>query len=78
MRESVAAKALRYLGEGRLIVRQLDEHAGEAQADCRGRGAVYALGRDERGWFCTCPARGVCAHLEALRLVVALEPREAA
>jgi uncharacterized Zn finger protein len=70
-------KGTRYLTEGRLIVRAIDEYAGTLQADCRGDGAVYALGRDESGWFCSCPARGNCAHLAALRLVVAVEPREA-
>lgn len=77
MRESAAAKGRRYVGEGRLIVRSVDEDAGTVDADCRGGGAVYACGRDERGfWHCECPACGLCAHLEALRLVVALEPRE--
>ena len=76
-RESVQAKAHRYLTEGRLRVRLVDEDAGIVEADCRGSGSVYALGRDEGGWFCGCPARGrSCAHLEALRLVVAVEPRE--
>lgn len=77
MRDSAGEKGRRYVGEGRLIVRNVDEDAGTAEADCRGGGAVYACGRDDRGlWFCECPARGICAHLEALRLVVALEPRE--
>jgi uncharacterized Zn finger protein len=75
MRESVASKGARYRTEGRL--RRVDEHAdGTLEADCRGNGAVYSLGRDETGWFCNCPARGDCAHLAALRLVVAVEPRE--
>jgi hypothetical protein len=77
MRENAAAKGRRYVSEGRLIVRALDEHAGTGQADCRGDGAVWALGRDERVWYCTCPALGRCAHLHALGLVVALQPREA-
>jgi hypothetical protein len=76
MTESVATKGGRYLTEGRLIVRSVDEYAGTLRADCRGNGAVYALGRDGSGWFCSCPARGNCAHLEALRLVVAVEPQE--
>ena len=68
-RESAAAKARRYLGEGRLTV----EFAvgREIRASCRGGRAVYALGLDsERGWWCSCPARGIgCAHLRALELV---------
>lgn len=78
MRESAATKARRYLGEGRLVVRYLDEEVGVVQADCRGDGSVWVCGRDVHGWFCNCPARGRgCAHLLALRLVVALEPRRA-
>ncbi len=76
-RERAAEKARRYLAEGRLLVRELDEHAGVVQADVRGDGAVHVAGRDERGWYCDCPARGRCAHLLALGLVVAIEPREA-
>jgi hypothetical protein len=76
MRETIAAKGARYLVEGRLIVRTVDEHAGVLEADCRGNGSVYALGRDDSGWFCSCPARGDCAHLEALRRVVAVEPHQ--
>ena len=75
-RESAREKARRYVSEGRLIIRQLDEDGGTALADCRGDGAVYHLGYDERGWFCSCAARGRCAHLYALGLVCALEPRE--
>ena len=75
-RENAEAKATRYLAEGRLIVRELDEHGGTCSADCRGDGAIYALGRDEGGrWYCACPARGRCAHLVALQLVVAVGPR---
>ena len=71
-------KARRYVSEGRLIVRELDEYAGTVIADCRGDGAMYLLGRDGHGWFCDCRARSTrCAHLLALRLVTALEPREA-
>jgi len=78
VRENAVAKGRRYVAEGRLVVRALDEYGGSVLADCRGAGAVYAVGRDERGgWFCQCPARGTCAHLAALQLVVALEPREA-
>lgn len=69
MREGVEAKGRRYLAEGRLTVRRVDETGGVVEADCRGAGAVYALGHDERGWFCNCPALGRCAHLAALELV---------
>ncbi|MBA3413298.1 MAG: SWIM zinc finger family protein [Actinobacteria bacterium] len=39
---------------------------------------MYRLGYRDGRWACSCPARGRCAHLLALGLVVALEPREAA
>ena len=75
--ENAAAKGRRYVSEGRLVLRQFDEHAGTVQADVRGGGAIYSCGRDERGWFCNCAAvTDNCCHLHALRLVVALEPRE--
>ena len=73
MKEPVASKARRYLAEGRLIVRHLDE-AGTVRADVRGGGAVYTVSYSRRsGWTCTCPARGRCCHREALGLVVAIE-----
>ncbi len=75
--ERAAEKARRYLAEGRLVVRELDEDAGVVQADVRGDGAVWTLGHDSTGWHCSCPARGRCAHLLALGLVVAVEPRQA-
>ena len=76
MRENAVMKARRYVSEGRLIVRQLDEDGGTALADCRGDGQVYSLGFDDRGWWCSCAARGHCSHLLALGLVSALAPRE--
>ncbi len=73
-RETATAKGRRYVAEGRLIVRELDENS--AVADCRGDGAVYSLGYDQRGWFCSCAAKGRCSHLYALGLVTAMEPKE--
>jgi uncharacterized Zn finger protein len=75
--ENAHAKGRRYASEGRLTIRELDEHAGIVMGDCRGDGATYVVGRDESGWFCSCPARGRCAHMIAVGLVVAVEPREA-
>lgn len=68
-RESAAAKAARYLSEARLTV--LRVVPGEVDATCRGDGAVYAVTYRRGGWHCTCEARGRCAHLLALGLVVA-------
>ena len=71
-RETVAAKSIRYLAEGRLTVTRRD---GErVEATCTGSdGTVYDLGHqpDRPGvWTCTCPAMGRCSHTTALRLVI--------
>jgi hypothetical protein len=76
-RENAAEKAKRILVEGSLVVREMDEHGGTVATDCRGDASIHNLGRDSRGWFYSCKARGRCSHLLALGLVVALEPREA-
>jgi hypothetical protein len=67
-RETVDAKARRYLCEGRLIVTKVD--GDHVMACCRGQGSVYRLGHEPgRGWFCDCSARGTCCHLVALMAV---------
>jgi len=68
-RETVAAKAARYLAEGRLIITAVD--GDHVAACCRGDGEVHRLGHDPgRGWWCSCPVRtDRCAHLIALRSV---------
>jgi len=78
VKEIVAAKAHRYLAEGRLIVRALDAAAGTVSASVRGSGAVYTVSYSRSsGWTCTCPARGRCCHREAVALVVAVESPKA-
>lgn len=66
--DRIAAKAARYLAEGRLTVRWRD---GElVEATCRGSEAEpYNVAHDGDGWGCDCPAHGPCAHLVALQLV---------
>lgn len=74
MRENASTKARRYLTEGRLIVRHVD--GANVRAVCRGDGRLYRLSHTiEHGWTCDCLARGRCAHLLALGLVVAPEAR---
>lgn len=69
-RESVEVKARRYLVEGRLVVREV--FRDRIAATCRGQGQLYRQGHHPvEGWWCECPARGRCAHLVALGLVVA-------
>lgn len=70
MRESAEEKGRRYILEGRLNVFSVRE--GFVVATCLGAdGDLYRLGGgpDEKRW-CTCPAKGRCAHLVALGLVV--------
>lgn len=71
-RENFHEKAVRYLGEARLQVRTID--AAEIRATARGdSGDVYALGYRPGGWYCECPAKTRCCHVQALMLV-ALRP----
>lgn len=73
-REAVAAKARRYLCEGRLVIAYVS--GDHVSAHCRGDGAMYRVGHNPAsGWYCTCPAKtDRCCHLEALRLVVVRRP----
>ncbi len=76
-RENSEGKGRRYLLEGRLEVELVDGR--RVIASCRGAGDIYKLGFDPRAraWRCACPARGRCAHLVALGLVVTRRPEEA-
>lgn len=67
-RENAASKARRYLVEGRVVI----EIAGRAGvvALVRGDGTHHRVSYDRGGWYCTCPARGRCAHLLAVGLIV--------
>lgn len=76
-RENVHQKAVRYLAEGRVRVRECREDDAHIEADVRGLGAVYSTGRDSGGWFCNCDAKTIdCAHVIALKIITAFEPRE--
>lgn len=69
MRENAAAKARRYLTEGRVVV-EIAARAG-VLALVRGDGAHHRVSHTpSQGWACTCPARGRCAHLLAVGLIV--------
>lgn len=68
--ENARDKGKRMLTEGRLNVLQVKPT--RIVAECRGdSGEIYRLGwaREHKGWFCPCPAKGVCSHLRALQLV---------
>ena len=74
MRETAAAKADRYVLEGRLLVFEVD--SDRIAALCRGDGALYNVGYEAGEWRCDCLARSrQCAHLRALRLVTVANPR---
>jgi uncharacterized Zn finger protein len=67
-REAFDVKARRYLGEGRLDIRHVVGDVVVAQ--CRGDSAeIYQLGHQRGSWWCTCPAKGRCCHLQALMWV---------
>jgi len=68
-RESVDAKARRYLAEGRVVVTRV--LGDKVTAVCQGETGAYDLGHaPSRGWWCTCPVRtDRCSHLAALWLI---------
>ena len=77
MRETIDAKARRYLLEARVRVLHRDEEAGLIEAEVRGDCRLYSTGRDAEGWYCSCAARTRdCSHVRALRLITILELRE--
>ncbi len=80
MAETKHDRAVRFLGERRLVVHTVeltDDGTGLVVATCRGdSGAVHKLGwrPDQNRWGCTCEAnkrfRRECAHLVALKMIV--------
>ncbi len=70
-RESVQAKALRYIAERRVHIRRVALR--EVEAEVRG-GETYFVTRGRGGWLCDCKAVGNCCHLTAVRLVTEREP----
>lgn len=69
MRESVEAKAARLLVAGALSVVEVVP-GGRVRAVVDGDHDRYHVVWEAGEWSCSCPARGACSHLEALRLVV--------
>jgi hypothetical protein len=69
MPETLDEKALRYVGERRLVIEYV---GGETvRARCYGGGDVYEVGWRGGEWYCTCPATTPrCCHVRALALVV--------
>jgi len=69
VREGAEAKGARYLLEGRLVVELAQ--VGYFRATVRGGGQIHVVTFGRGGWHCTCPARGLCAHLAAAHRVAA-------
>lgn len=67
-RENAQHKGRRYLTEGRLTVTRVD--GDDIRSLCKGQGEIHTQAHIGAGrWECSCPARGLCAHLVALQLV---------
>jgi hypothetical protein len=78
-RESVEAKAVRLLAEGRLRVVLVDGERIEARV--RDSEADHSVGYQRGGWWCDCEAHRFgrrCSHLAALQLVTVRPAREQA
>ena len=74
MRENAADKAKRYLVEGRCVLEAVGP--SRVSALVRGEGAIYRTLYSRGAWWCSCPARRDCAHIRALKLVVAVDVPE--
>lgn len=77
-RETVAAKAVRYLAEGRVVLVHVSKRHG-VHADVRGDGRIYRTAWQAGDWSCTCPhtARTTdCSHVVALKRITAVDLEE--
>jgi hypothetical protein len=74
-RENAAGKARRYLTEGRVILERVSSKV--VVASVRGDGTVHRCAYSDGVWRCSCLVRtDQCAHLLAVRLVVAVDLEE--
>lgn len=73
-RETVEAKAARYLLESRVTIYQANDTVIRARV--RGMGDEYTVIATRGGYACNCPARGRCCHQVAV-MSVTLRPRKA-
>lgn len=69
--ENYRAKGLRYLVSGRVSIVRVDERG--ILAYVRGDGHRWTVLHEYGAWSCDCPARSACAHLHAVRQVVAVD-----
>ncbi len=78
-RESLTERALRLIGEGRLVVTLVDGE--QVQAHVRGTDTTHVVGYRRGGWYCDCQAHQYgqrCRHLAAVQLVCRRPTREPA
>ena len=59
-RENVATKAIRYLTQGRVMVKSVTPEG--VLAHVRGGGEVYVTSWLDGRWSCSCPAKTECCH----------------
>jgi uncharacterized Zn finger protein len=70
MREDARTKAIRMLGEGRILLEHVKGRS--IVATVRGdSGAIYRVSHEAGGWSCDCEARSTCSHVRAVMLVTA-------
>jgi uncharacterized Zn finger protein len=75
-RETIGAKARRYLYEGRVRVLECHEDDGTATIDVHGSNGSYTVTFEGDRWRCDCPTRrGSCSHVEAVKLITTFTPR---
>lgn len=72
--DAIQRKAVAYLAAGRLTIQARSGRT--VTATCQGGDPEpYSLGYSpDDGWHCSCPAFRDCAHIHALKLVVATPP----
>jgi uncharacterized Zn finger protein len=72
-RETIAAKGRRLLAGGCLTVIRVEGDVADAVV--QGDTGEHRVGHDPaHGWHCSCPARGRCSHVAALKLVTVRGP----
>lgn len=70
--QSISAKALAYLAEGRVRAEHVDAATRSALFRVLGTAPVpYQVRYAHGAWRCTCPARVRCCHITACALVAA-------
>ena len=72
LRESTDAKARRFLIDGRVAVRFVQE--SRVEADVAGETGTWHVSFSRGAWRCDCPSRRRCSHLLAVASVTTRPP----